>query len=261
VSPAVADPPEKKGRSRAGAKKKAAKAPTPKAPRTLRRAARVDVAAQIRVLKRFYPGARTALDYQTPFQLLVATILSAQCTDERVNMVTPGLFRRYRGPKDFAEAESPELEEAIRSTGFFRSKTKSIQAMSRDIVEKHGGEVPRTMSELVTLRGVGRKTANVVLGDAFGLSEGIVVDTHVTRLSRRLGLTKQSDPVKIERDLMDKVPRPDWTLFAHLLILHGRAVCQARKPRCRECPLARLCPKLGVAAPLRSAAPAFEPPA
>jgi len=244
VSPAVGDKPRTQGKSRAGGGAKRS---------------RVDVAAQIRILKRLYPGARTALDYQTPFQLLVATILSAQCTDERVNMVTPGLFRRFRGPRDFAEAESGELQEAIRSTGFFRSKTKSLQAMSRDLVDKHGGEVPRTMDDLVALRGVGRKTANVVLGDAFGISEGVVVDTHVTRLSRRLGLTKQRDPVKIERDLMAKVPKRDWTLFAHLLILHGRAICQARKPRCTECGLAPLCPKVGVPAPIRAAAKPFEP--
>jgi endonuclease-3 len=250
MSPAAGAPPKKPGKSRAGGKKKAP---------TSRGAPRVDVLAQIRVLKRLYPGARTALDYQTPFQLLVATILSAQCTDERVNMVTPGLFRRFRGPRDFAEAEAGEVEEAIRSTGFFRSKTKSLQAASRDLVEKFGGEVPRTMEELVTLRGVGRKTANVVLGDAFELSFGIVVDTHVTRLSRRLGLTKQSDPVKIERDLMTKVPKQDWTLFSHLLILHGRAVCQARKPRCGECAVASLCPKLGVPAPIRAGAKPLVP--
>jgi len=218
---------------------------------------RIDIAAQIRVLKRLYPGARTALDYQTPFQLLVATILSAQCTDERVNMVTPGLFRRWRGPRDFAEAETQELEEAIRSTGFFRSKTKSLQAMSRDLVEKHRGEVPSSMEELVRLRGVGRKTANVVLGNAFGIAEGVVVDTHVTRLSKRLGLSSHSDPVKIELDLMEKVPKRDWTLFSHLLILHGRAVCQARKPHCAECAVAPLCPKTGVAAPIRAAARPF----
>jgi endonuclease-3 len=237
---------------KAAARTKAAKPKRSRLPR-------VDVAAQIRVLKRLYPGARTALDYQTPFQLLVATILSAQCTDERVNMVTPGLFRRWRGPRDFAEAETPELEEAIRSTGFFRSKTKSLMAMSRDLVEKHGGEVPASMEELVQLRGVGRKTANVVLGNAFGISEGVVVDTHVTRLSKRLGLSSQTDPVKIELDLMEKVAKRDWTLFSHLLILHGRAVCQARKPRCGECALAPLCPKLGVAAPIRAAAKPFVP--
>jgi len=213
----------------------------------------------VRLLARQYPDAHCALRHETPLQLLVATILSAQCTDERVNLTTPALFRRFKGPGDFAEAESGEIQEAIRSTGFFRSKTKSMQAMSRDLVEKHGGEVPRTMEELVTLRGVGRKTANVVLGDAFGISEGIVVDTHVTRLSRRLGLTKQSDPVKIERDLMAKVPKPDWTLFAHLLILHGRAICQARKPRCPECALAPRCPKVGVPAAIRAAAKPFEP--
>ena len=230
-----------------------------KKPARRSRLPRVDVAAQIRVLKRLYPGARTALDYQTPFQLLVATILSAQSTDVRVNMVTPDLFRQYKSPQEFAGAETPELEKAIHSTGFFRSKAKSIMAMSRDIVEKFGGEVPRTLAELVTLRGVGRKTANVVLGDAFGVSEGVVVDTHVTRLSKRLGLSAHIDPAKIELDLMDKVPKRDWTLFSHLLILHGRAVCQARKPRCPECRLAALCPKLGVPAPIRASAKPFVP--
>lgn len=230
-----------------------------KKPARRSRLPRVDIAAQIRVLKRLYPGARTALDYQTPFQLLVATILSAQSTDVRVNLVTPDLFRQFRSPQAFAEAETPELEKAIHSTGFFRSKAKSLQAMSRDIVEKFGGEVPRTMAELVTLRGVGRKTANVVLGDAFGIAEGITVDTHVTRLSRRLGLTAQTDAVKIESDLMEKVPKRDWTLFSHLLILHGRAVCQARKPHCSTCAVAALCPKLGVPAPIRAQAKAFVP--
>jgi endonuclease III len=232
---------------------------TPPAKRAAR-LPRVDVAAQIRILQRLYPGARCSLDYQTPFQLLVATILSAQCTDERVNMVTPELFRRYPTPRDVAEAEPAEIEELIRSTGFFRSKTKSLQACSRDLVEKHGGAVPRSLEELTPLRGVGRKTANVVLGNAYGIP-GVVVDTHVTRLSRRMGLTRQGDPVKIEHDLMEKVPRKDWTLFSHLLIHHGRAVCQARKPRCPDCALARVCPKVGVPAPLRAAAARFEPPA
>ena len=178
-----------------------------------------------------------------------------------MNLVTPALFRRYRGPGDLAGAETPELEEAIRSTGFFRSKAKSLQAAARDIVEKHGGEVPRTMEEMTLLRGVGRKTANVVLGNAYEISSGVVVDTHVTRLSHRLGLTAQKDPVKIERDLMDKVPKRDWTLFSHLLIHHGRAVCQARKPRCSECALAPHCPKVGVPAPIRAAAKPFVSPA
>jgi len=221
---------------------------------------RVDAAAQIRALKRLYPGARCSLDHQSPFHLLVATILSAQCTDERVNQVTPGLFARYPAPADLAAAELPELEEAIRSTGFFRAKARSLAACARDLVAKHGGRVPDRLEDLVALRGVGRKTANVVLGNAFGIP-GVVVDTHVGRLAKRLGLTAEDDPVKVEFDLMERVPRRDWTLFSHLLIHHGRAVCQARKPRCAECALARHCPKLGVPAPLRAAAPAFEPPA
>lgn len=215
----------------------------------------------IKRLKKEYPDAHCALEHSNAFELLVATILSAQCTDERVNMVTPALFRRYRGPGHLAGAETPELEEAIRSTGFFRSKAKSLQAAARDIVEKHGGEVPRTMEEMTLLRGVGRKTANVVLGNAYEISSGVVVDTHVTRLSHRLGLTAQKDPVKIEHDLMEKVPKRDWTLFSHLLIHHGRAVCQARKPRCAECAVAPHCPKIGVPAPIRAAAKPFVPPA
>ncbi len=198
------------------------------------------------ILKRLYPGARCSLDYQNPFQLLVATILSAQCTDERVNKVTPDLFRRYPAPADVAGAEIGEIEEAIRSTGFFRNKAKAIQEASRDLVAKHGGRVPASLEALVELRGVGRKTANVVLGNAFDVAEGIVVDTHVARLSRRLGLTKATDPVKIEQDLMERVDRSEWTLFSHLLIHHGRAVCQARKPRCEACGLSELCPKIGV---------------
>ena len=221
---------------------------------------RIDVAAQIRVLKRLYPGARCTLDYETPFQLLVATILSAQCTDERVNMVTPGLFLRYPTPRHLAEAETHELQEAIRSTGFFRSKAKALQACSRELVEKHNGEVPGTLEELIPLRGVGRKTAHVVLGNAFGIP-AVVVDTHVGRLSRRLGYSRHGDPRKVEDDIQKKVPRRDWTIFSHLLIHHGRAVCQARKPRCPECALATLCPKIGVPAPIRSTAPAFQPPA
>jgi endonuclease-3 len=218
----------------------------------------VDVKAQIRTLKRLYPGARCSLDYRDPFQLLVSTILSAQCTDERVNMVTPGLFARYPGPGAFADEELAEIEEAIRSTGFFRSKAKSIQAASRDIVEKHGGDVPDSLDDLVELRGVGRKTANVVLGNAFGIP-GVVVDTHVGRLTRRMGLTREEDPVKVEFDLMERVPKKEWTLYSHLLIHHGRAVCQSRKPRCSECRLARTCPKIGVPPELARDAEAFEP--
>ncbi len=221
---------------------------------------RVDAAAQIRVLKRLYPGARCSLDYRSPFHLLVATILSAQCTDERVNQVTPGLFARYPTPGDLAAAELAELEEAIRSTGFFRAKAKSLSACARGLVEKHGGRVPERLEDLVQLRGVGRKTANVVLGDAYGIP-GIVVDTHVGRLAKRLGLTAEDDPVKVEFDLMERVPKRDWTLFSHLLIHHGRVFCQARKPRCADCALARHCPKLGVAAPVRAAAAPFGPPA
>jgi endonuclease-3 len=201
---------------------------------------------QIRLLKKLYPGARCSLDYETPFQLLVATILSAQCTDERVNQVTPGLFRRYPTPESFATEEIGEIEEAIRSTGFFRSKAKSLQEMSRDLVARHEGRVPPSMEALVRLRGVGRKTANVVLGNAFDRAEGVVVDTHVARLATRLGLTRERDPIKIERDLMAIVPRAEWSLFAHLLIHHGRAVCQARKPRCEACALDGICPKIGV---------------
>jgi endonuclease-3 len=218
----------------------------------------VDVKAQIRTLKRLYPGARCSLEHQSPFQLLVSTILSAQCTDERVNLVTPGLFVRYPGPAAFADEELPEIEEAIRSTGFFRMKAKAIQEASRDIVEKHGGEVPDSLDELVELRGVGRKTANVVLGNAFGIP-GVVVDTHVGRLSARMGLTRETDPVKIEFDLMERVPKKEWTLYSHLLIHHGRAVCQSRKPRCGECGLARYCPKIGVAKDIAGDAVAFEP--
>lgn len=220
-----------------------------------RRVAPETVREQIRVLRRLYPGARCSLDYETPFQLLVATILSAQCTDERVNQVTPGLFRRYPTPEALAAEEPGEIEEAVRSTGFFRNKAKALQAMSRHLLERHGGQVPAEMDALTALAGVGRKTANVVLGNAFDRAEGVVVDTHVTRLAKRLGLTRHSDPVKIEQDLMSLVPRADWTIFSHLLIHHGRAVCQARKPRCAECGLESLCPKVGVAKAGARAAP------
>ena len=174
------------------------------------------------------------------------TILAAQNTDVNVNQVAPSLWKRWPDAKAMAEAELPELEKAIHSCGFFRQKSKSLSEMSRDLVEKFGGEPPRTMAELVTLRGVGRKTANVVLGNAYGIEEGIVVDTHVTRLSFRLGLTKQVDPVKIEQDLLKKVPKGEWTLFSHLLIDHGRTICEARKPRCSQCVLLDVCPRNGV---------------
>jgi endonuclease-3 len=194
------------------------------------------------ILKRAYPAAKCSLDHHTPLQLLVATILSAQCTDERVNKVTPALFAKYKTAADFAAAPEGELERDIQSTGFFRNKARNLRAMAAALNERHGGEVPRTMEDLTALAGVGRKTANVVLGNAFGLTVGVVVDTHVARLSQRLGLTKQTDPVKIERDLMKIVPQKDWTLWPHLLIAHGRAICMARKPLCGKCPLTRLCP-------------------
>jgi endonuclease-3 len=196
----------------------------------------------IRKLKRRYPDATCALEHKNALQLLVATILSAQCTDVRVNMVTKELFKKYRTARDYAHADPNTFEQAIKSTGFFRNKTKSILGMARALVERHGGSVPRGMDELVALPGVGRKTANVVLGNAFDINEGIVVDTHVRRIANRLGLTKQQDPVKIERYLMQLVPRKDWTIFSHLLIFHGRQICLARTPKCEICPVYTLCP-------------------
>ena len=194
------------------------------------------------VLKKTYPQAKCSLDHANPLELLVATILSAQCTDERVNIVTKTLFKKYRDARAYAAASQEELEKDIQSTGFFRNKAKSIRAMAAALIEKHGGEVPRTMDELTALAGVGRKTANVVLGNAFGMNVGVTVDTHVTRLSQRLGLTKHTDAVKIEQDLIPIVPQADWTLWSHLLIYHGRAICQARKPKCGECGLREWCP-------------------
>jgi len=193
-------------------------------------------------LRSAYPDAHCALDHRDPLELLVATILSAQCTDARVNQVTPGLFARYPDAAAYAAADLEEVERRIQSTGFFRNKAKSLVGLGRALVEHHGGEVPRTMAELTALPGVGRKTANVVLGNAFGLDEGIVVDTHVGRLSKRLGLTREDDPVKVEKDLMALVPRDAWTLWSHLLIFHGRQVCRAPRPRCADCVLADLCP-------------------
>ena len=189
-----------------------------------------------------YPDAHCALDFKTPYQLLVATILSAQCTDKRVNMVTPSLFKRYRTPAAMADADPAELEEMIKSTGFFRNKTKSLLGMSRALVERHRGRVPATLEELVKLPGVGRKTANVVLGNAFDKNEGVVVDTHVGRVSQRLGLTRETDPVRIEQDLMRLFPSERWTMLAHLLIEHGRRICVARRPKCEECFLSDICP-------------------
>ncbi len=193
-----------------------------------------------------YPDAKCALHYRSPFELTVATILSAQCTDVRVNMVTPDLFRRYPDPRSLAGAEREELEELIRSTGFFRNKARSLVHMATAVVEDHGGELPRTMKELVALPGVGRKTANVILGNAFEIDEGVVVDTHVKRLSGRLGFTAETNPVKIERELMELFPNETWTMLAHLLIYHGRKVCPARRPRCNECAVSHLCPSSAV---------------
>jgi endonuclease-3 len=198
-----------------------------------------------RALSKLYPDARCALNHSSPLELLIATILSAQCTDARVNIVTPTLFQRYPTAADYANADPRELERLIQSTGFFRAKAKSIQACCRKIVQEHGGEVPDTLEELVSLPGVGRKTANVVLGDAFGVP-GITVDTHVGRLSRRLGLTTHTDPVKVEQDLMKLLPKKDWVIFNHRTIYHGRQVCFARKPACDKCTLAKICPKVGV---------------
>ncbi len=198
-------------------------------------------------LARLYPDAECALNYSSPLELLVAVILSAQCTDERVNIVTRDLFRRYRTAADYANAPLEELEQVIRSTGFYRNKAKNIQGCCRALLEKHGGQVPKTLPELVALDGVGRKTANVVLGTAFGIPSGVVVDTHVTRLSNRLGLTKhKSDAVKIEHDLAALLPPEEWINFSHRLIWHGRRVCVARKPRCEACGLAEICPQVGV---------------
>lgn len=196
----------------------------------------------IQKLKKEYPEASTALQHSDPLELLVATILSAQCTDVRVNMVTKDLFKKYRSAADYADANPEVFEQEIRSTGFFRNKTKSILGMAQALVANHDGNVPASMDELTALPGVGRKTANVVLGNAFHIDEGIVVDTHVERLANRLKLTTRSDPVKIEHDLMKIVPKKDWTIFSHLLILHGRQICPARKPKCEICPVNQLCP-------------------
>jgi endonuclease III len=207
----------------------------------LRRKVRVD--AILPILKRTYPDAKCRLDHQTPFQLIVATILSAQCTDDRVNIVTRDLFKKYPTPRQMAKVSQQELERDIQSTGFYRNKAKSLRAMSAALVEKHGGEVPQSMEALTELAGVGRKTANVVLGNAFHQNVGVVVDTHVTRLSNRLGLTDhKTDAVKIEQDLMPLVPQEDWALWSHLMIHHGRAVCTARNPACERCPLLEHCP-------------------
>jgi len=196
----------------------------------------------IRLLKRAHPDAHCALNHSNAFELLIATILSAQCTDERVNIVTADLFRKYRKPEDYLKVPATELQQDVRTTGFFRNKTKSIQGACRMLVEDFNGQVPKTMEELLQLPGVARKTANVVLGVAYGIAVGIVVDTHVSRLSQRLGLTKKKDAGKIEQELMELVPRKDWIIFSHLLIFHGRRVCKARRPLCEECVVEKLCP-------------------
>jgi endonuclease-3 len=218
-------------------------------PRETRHAKAARLKKILAALDHTYPNAHCELVHANPLQLLVATILSAQCTDRRVNLVTPVLFAKYRTAKDFAQANLADLEQIIRSTGFYKNKARAIQAACRDIAEKHGGQVPRTMEELIQLPGVGRKTANVVLGNAFGVNAGIVVDTHVARLARRLGLTSETTPEKIERELMTLVPREKWTLFSHWLIWHGRRRCFARRPDCAHCEIQELCPRLGVAKP------------
>jgi len=201
------------------------------------------VGAILPILKKSYPTAKCSLVHHNPLELLVATILSAQCTDERVNIVTKDLFKKYRSAADYAKVKPEELEKDIQSTGFYRNKTKSIRAMAQSLLDLHNGKVPATMEELVELKGVGRKTANVVLGNAFGKAEGVVVDTHVTRVSNRLDLTDHAvDAVKIEQDLMQVIPREEWTLWSHLLIFHGRQICQARKPKCEICPILAQCP-------------------
>lgn len=213
-------------------------------PRTL--AERSDLAARLSpLLAGLYRELKISLDWSNPLELIVATILSAQCTDERVNQVTADLFKRYRSARDYAEVDREELEEAVRSTGFYRNKAKSLQTMAARVVDEFDGEVPRTMEELLTLSGVARKTANVVLSNAFGTHVGVVVDTHVKRVSNRLGLTDETDPVKVERDLMEVLPDHEWHPFAWRLIMHGRTVCKSRRPACADCPLRELCPSAG----------------
>jgi endonuclease-3 len=208
--------------------------------------ARQHAAEVVRMLRREYPDAHCSLDFHTPAELLVATILSAQCTDERVNQVTQKLFRKYRTAGQYARASLAELEQDIQSTGFFRNKAKSIQNCCRILAERYDGEVPRELEELVELPGIGRKTANVVLGTAYGIPAGVVVDTHVARLSRRMGLSAHKDPQKIEKDLMAMIPQQEWIAFSHRMIEHGRRSCTARSPKCDTCPLRSICPQIGV---------------
>lgn len=200
----------------------------------------------VKRLKKLYPDAHCALNHTNAFELLIATILSAQCTDERVNIVTAELFRKYRGPQAFADAAQEDMEEDVRSTGFFRNKAKNIRGAAGKIIDDYGGRVPENMDDLLTLPGVARKTANVVLGNAFGIAAGVVVDTHVKRLSYRLGLTTQKTPEKVEKDLQKLIPEKHWVMISHWLIFHGRQVCKARNPNCEECKLADICPKKGV---------------
>ena len=214
----------------------------PRAPSKLQQARRARVAAILPILKTTFPQAKCSLEFQTPLQLLVATILSAQCTDARVNQVTPGLFRKYPTAAALDAADVAEVKRDIQSTGFYRNKAKSLKGMAAALLADHGGDVPRTMDALTALPGVGRKTANVLLGNAFDTNVGVTVDTHVTRLSQRLGLTRHADAVKIELDLIPLVPQAEWTVWSHLLIYHGRAVCTARKPNCPACPLLPHCP-------------------
>lgn len=216
-------------------------------PRETRAAQHARAQQIIADLKRAYPEAHCELNYSNPLELLIATILSAQCTDKQVNLVTADLFQKYRTALDFAQAVPAQLEQDVRRIGFFRNKAKNIRACCQKLIEQHGGEVPRTMAELTALAGVGRKTANVVLGNAFGINIGVVVDTHVARLSLRLGLTRATTPEKIEQDLMKLVPQPEWTLFSHWLIWHGRRRCGARKPDCAGCEITSLCPGKGKA--------------
>lgn len=205
-----------------------------------------DPAKVVQTLRRLYPDAECSLDFQSPLELLVATILSAQCTDERVNVVTESLFAKYTSPDEYARAPIKQLETDVKSTGFFRNKAKSIKGCCKALTEDHDGEVPQELDLLVALPGIGRKTANVILGTAFGIASGVVVDTHVGRLSRRLGLTGHKDAVKIERDLIEQIPKKEWIAFSHRMIQHGRRVCAARKPKCDECKMNSFCPKIGV---------------
>ena len=219
-----------------------AKKPRVAFPRESAKAKRERAATVVQHLRQAYPEAKCALEHDDPFQLLVATILSAQCTDVRVNMTTPALFKRYPTPRDLAAAKPEDVQAMIKPTGFFNNKTKSIQGAARTIELEFNGRVPDTMPELLTLPGVARKTANVVLGTAYGKNEGVVVDTHVARIAKRLGLTKETDPTKIEQDLMALVPRAEWTIFAHTVIFHGRLCCYAIKPQCGRCPVSEMCP-------------------